>query len=211
MSAIDPDSPAVPATSSRYDRRRLQIIDAAAGRIARHGYHATSLKDLCEATGLTRGGLYHYIGSKEALLYAIHERFIEPLLDSARRVEAEGDPPDVTLRKLAHVLMDVIADFNDQVTVFLHEWRSVTEKQGEAAQRVRQGRRDFEDVVRRTLDRGVADGTFSTDQPALAVLAFLGMINYAYQWYRPGGEHEPDAVADMFCDIYISGIGSRDR
>jgi AcrR family transcriptional regulator len=198
-----------PEPVSRFDARRTEIVDIAARLFAAHGYHATSVDDLCEATNLKRGGLYHYIGSKEELLYAIHERFIEPLLASAHAVEARGASPEATLRGLSHVLMDVIADFNDQVTVFLHEWRSVADKQSERAQRVRQARHDFESVIERTLERGVADGSFVPRKPALAVLAFLGMINYAYQWYRPDGDYTAGEVADVFCDIYLLGTSIR--
>jgi TetR/AcrR family transcriptional regulator, cholesterol catabolism regulator len=193
---------------TRFETRRLAIVDIAAGEFARHGYHATSLDDLCDATGLGRGGLYHYIGSKEQLLYAIHERFIDPLLAAAREVEARGASPEATLRGLAHVLIGVIADYNDQVTVFLHEWRSVAGKD-ERAVRVRQARRDFEAVVDRALRRGMDDGTFAPGKPELSGLAFLGMINYAYQWYRPDAGYTAPEVADVFCDIFLRGVMKR--
>jgi AcrR family transcriptional regulator len=206
-SHLEPAPPVAPP--SRFDTRRYEIVDIAAGLFARHGYHATSLDDLCEATALKRGGLYHYIGSKEELLYLIHERFIEPLLAAAHEVESRGASPDATLRGLAHVLMGVIAEYNDQVTVFLHEWRSVVDKDSERAERVRQARRDFESVIERTLERGMADGSFTPRKPMLSVLAFLGMINYAYQWYRPDGDYSAAEVADVFCDIYLLGAGTR--
>jgi AcrR family transcriptional regulator len=37
------------------------ILNISAGR----GFHAMSLRDLCEATGISMGGIYNYIGSKE--------------------------------------------------------------------------------------------------------------------------------------------------
>lgn len=190
---------------TRFEARRLVIVDIAAGLFARHGYHATSLDDLCDATGLGRGGLYHYIGSKQQLLYAIHERFIEPLLAAGHEVEGRGASPEATLRGLAHVLMGVIADYNDQVTVFLHEWRSVAGRT-ERAIRVREARREFEAVVERTLRRGIDEGTFAPGKPELSVLAFLGMINYAYQWYRPDAGYTAPEVADVFCDIFLRGV-----
>lgn len=201
------DAPAGPP-APRYEARRLEIVDIAAHLFAQKGYHATSLDDLCEATGLKRGGLYHYIGSKEELLYQIHERFINPLLESAREVERRYDSPEQTLRELARVLMGVIADFNDQVTVFLHEWRSVADRTTGRARSVRQARTEFEAVIKRTLERGIADGTFEEQDPTLSTLAFLGLINYAYQWYRPGGPFTAELVADRFCDIFLYGISS---
>ena len=194
-----------------HDARRDEIVDVAARLFAQRGYHATSISDLTEATGLHRGGLYHYIESKENLLFLIHERFITPLLEEAHAIEARGEAPDVRLRALAHALMRDIATYHDQVTVFLHEWRSVATATSDAerAQRVRQARRDFEAVISRTLRAGAEQGYFAIPEPELAVLGFLGMINYSYQWLRAGQTFEVDTVADAFCSIFLDGIRAR--
>jgi len=60
--------------SAKWHRRREEIIDLSATVIARRGYHATSTTELCEANELGKGALYYYIGSKERLLAAIHDR-----------------------------------------------------------------------------------------------------------------------------------------
>ena len=195
----------------KHDGRRDEIVDIAAKLFAARGYHATSISDLTEATGLHRGGLYHYIESKENLLFLIHERFITPLLEEAHAIEARGEPPDVRLRALGHALMRDIATYHDQVTVFLHEWRSVATatKDAERAQRVREARRDFEAVIGRTLRAGVEQGHFKISEPQLAVLGFLGMINYSYQWLKAGHDFDVDTVADAFCGFFLDGIRAR--
>jgi AcrR family transcriptional regulator len=194
----------------RYEIRRQEIVDIAAHLFAQRGYHATSIDDLSTATGLQRGGLYHYIGSKEALLFMIHERFIEPLLEEARAIEDRGEPPDVTLRALGHALMHDIAAYRDQVTVFLHEWRTIHHKESERADAVMAARREFEDVIDRTLRRGIEQGLFQIDEPRLAVLGLLGMINYTYQWYRPDASWSADDVAEAFWSYFLDGIRIRD-
>ena len=50
---------------------------------ARRGYHATGITELCVANDLGKGALYHYIGSKEGLLAAIHDRVMDEVM--ARR------------------------------------------------------------------------------------------------------------------------------
>lgn len=51
----------------------LRIVEAMLKLSNRKGFHATSLRDLAETTGLSMGGLYSYIGSKDALLVMILE------------------------------------------------------------------------------------------------------------------------------------------
>lgn len=56
------------------DTRRGEILDAAFGVFAEHGYHALSTRDLAKHLGATTGVLYHWFDSKEALFEAMLAR-----------------------------------------------------------------------------------------------------------------------------------------
>src|SRR5438128_11490186 len=107
--------------SPKWQARRQAIIDTSASVFARQGYHATGLTELCEANDLGKGALYHYIGSKEELLAAIHDRVMdEVMLGAERAVDAGGSPPE-QLTLLGEELLAIIARYPDHVRVFLHE------------------------------------------------------------------------------------------
>jgi AcrR family transcriptional regulator len=194
-------------SAAKYDARRLELVDIAAHVFARQGFHGTSIDDLVDATGLTRGGLYHYIARKEDLLIAAHERFIDPLLENARSIAAEDLPAEEALRRLAHALMHDIADYQDQVTVFLHEWRVIAHDPEWA--HVREARREFEGIIESVLRRGEEEGRFAARESRLTCLGFLGMFNYSYTWYRARGPHSAEEIADHFVEIFLSGIRAR--
>jgi AcrR family transcriptional regulator len=194
-------------SAAKYDTRRQELVDIAAGLFARQGYHATSIEDLVEATGLKRGGLYHYISSKEDLLIAAHERFIEPLLASARAIEADELPAEEALRRVAHALMHDIATYQDHVTVFLLEWRAIEHRP--EWHHVRKDRREFEEIIQSIFRRGREEAVFAVDEPILACLAFLGMFNYSYQWYRREGNYSADEIAERFLKMLLSGMLAR--
>ena len=188
----------------RYDARLAEIVDTTTALFATQGYHGTSIQDISDATGLQRGALYHYIKGKKELLFRIHERFIEPLLAEARLIEESDLAPDAAIRALAKALMQDIDAYRNQVTVFLHEWKVIKDDPG--AQSVREARREFEEIIERVLARGVRIGKFQVRDPHLEKFAFLGMINYTYQWYVPGGRYDADQVASNFADIFLHGI-----
>jgi TetR/AcrR family transcriptional regulator, cholesterol catabolism regulator len=193
-----------PRSAERYQRRREEVVDIAARVFAQRGYHATSIDDLSEATGLQRGGLYHYIGGKQELLIRIHERFIEPLLHNAREIAARGESPEVELRLLAQALVQDIADYRDQVTVFLHEWRIIEDHP--EWKDIRKARKEFEEIIASCIRRGAEAGIFRPLDERTTMRGFLGMINYTYQWLNPRGRISPTAVADSFVDIFLRGI-----
>ena len=188
----------------RYERRRQEIADIAARVFAERGYHGTSVSDLVSATGLQRGGLYHYINGKEELLSLVHQRFIEPLLEESRAVLAAGEPPDKTLRMLMHVLLKIVEQYRNQVTVFLREWRNI--KDHKAWEAIALARKEYEDIVLGVLKRGSDEGMFSVPDQKMAGMALLGMINYTYQWFDPGGRVSADELADQMTSIFLHGV-----
>jgi AcrR family transcriptional regulator len=193
-----------PRSAERYQQRREEVVDIAARVFAERGYHATSIDDLSDATGLQRGGLYHYIGGKQELLIRIHERFIEPLLETAREIARRKESPEVELRLLAQALVQDIADYRDQVTVFLHEWRIIED--APEWKDIRKARKEFEEIIASCIRRGANEGVFRPLDERTTMRGFLGMINYTYQWLNPRGRITPAAVADSFVDIFLRGI-----
>src|SRR5277367_3461373 len=110
--------PTRPALRARYDRRRQDVVEAAARVFAAQGFHATSIQDLTQATGITAGGLYHYIGSKDELLVAICDLLIEPLLAEAQEIVGSDDPPEVQLRRIVRAWVAHVERNRDHMLVF---------------------------------------------------------------------------------------------
>jgi AcrR family transcriptional regulator len=192
---------------ARYERKREEVVAAAARVFAERGFEATTVDDLMEATGLQRGGLYHYMTNKSELLAEIHLRLLEPLLAEVERIEIEPHDPPTTIRLIAHALAHNLRDYNNEMVVFLHEWRTIRDEP--AWEDIRRGRRDLEHVIERALRRGVMAGDFEIPDTRLAVLGLLGMFNHAHQWFRADGRVTADELADCFADIYLRGVETR--
>jgi AcrR family transcriptional regulator len=76
---------AAPARSSLTQAQRSEatvaaLLDAAREVIVRDGYAASSLDDVVERAGLTKGALYHHFTSKQALFRAVHERELQRMI-----------------------------------------------------------------------------------------------------------------------------------
>ena len=74
--------------------RQKEILDAALSCFVQHGYEASSIQQLCEASGASVGSIYHHFGNKQrvaAVLYLegirqVHQSSLAALL-AARSVE----------------------------------------------------------------------------------------------------------------------------
>jgi AcrR family transcriptional regulator len=189
--------------SPKWEVRRQAIIDTSAHIFARQGYHATGITELCAANDLGKGALYHYIGSKEELLAAIHDRVMDEVMAGADRVAEVGGTPSAQLAMLGDELLDVIHRYPDHVWVFLHEFPALT---GERAEQFRVRRRAYERQVESVLRAGIETGEFRDVDPWLTARAWLGMHNYTYLWLKPDGRLTARAVGKPFAEIFMRGI-----
>ncbi len=188
-------------TKRRSDQRE-RLLRTAAQLFAEKGYHGTGVAELGRAVELGRGGLYHHMGSKEALLVEISVRHVREMVEIGEEIlESDLKPPDM-LRQLSRSLMRTIADSLPEVTVFFHE---VNTLRGEARDEVLPLRERFEQIWRDMLDEGVRQGYFRTGG-GIVTKGILGMHNYSYVWIDPGGRLAPEDIADVFCDLLLRGL-----
>lgn len=97
---------AVPATPKGVASRAL-ILRVAAEVFAGRGYTGATMRDLIEASGMTKGAFYFYFSSKEALAWAVVEQKQQEWLGwVSQRVLASGDPAS-QLRGLAGAMLEL--------------------------------------------------------------------------------------------------------
>jgi AcrR family transcriptional regulator len=66
--------------------RRQELLDIALKLFATRGYDETSVNDVIEAAGLSKGAFYHHFSSKEDLMKALAIRYAEDAAARARGV-----------------------------------------------------------------------------------------------------------------------------
>jgi AcrR family transcriptional regulator len=188
--------------TSTYELNRERVVAVAADLFARNGYHGTGIAELAKAVGLGRGALYHYIESKEALLYAISRTQVDRMNAHAEAALRAGLAPEDLLREMARGLLRNIADHRSEWAVFFRDHSALT---GERRDHVIAARERYESYWRQALDRGV-EARALRPTPTLLVKGILGMLNYTYLWFEPGGAVTPEELADEYLDTLLRGI-----
>ncbi|MGC1237687.1 MAG: TetR/AcrR family transcriptional regulator [Acidimicrobiales bacterium] len=191
------------AENSQYRIRRTEIVDIAASLFARNGYAATGIREISEAVGLDRGGLYYYIKSKESLLEDIHDRVLDPLLEETRKIAKLNFSATSRLRLISESLLQNIIEHQDHVWVFLHEYRAFT---GVRRETFRQKRAEFETIISELFEEGMSDGEFNFNDLRFTVMAFIGTHNYTYLWVGHGHDVDPKRLSLAYCNIFFNGI-----
>jgi len=192
--------------AARLDRptRQAQIYETAARVFTEKGYEKASMGDIAEAMGMTKAGIYHHIESKEELLAAIisygMELFEHQVLDKVMTIRDPLERLRATLR--GHLLL-VLRDRPREVTVILHESGALpAPARRKIDARKKRYIRFLEETIRELVMRKVARRV----DPSVAAFALLGMVNWTYQWYRPGGRLDEEELADALSDFYLEGL-----
>jgi len=81
---------------SKRENSRDKILKAATHLFGRRGYHATTIDDITQAAGITRGALYWHFSGKSDLLGAVVKRLKKDFLDRfiKETMAAGSDPRD---------------------------------------------------------------------------------------------------------------------
>lgn len=181
------------------------VVDAAAKVFQEKGFAAASLEDIAVEVGMRKGSLYHYINSKEDLLFAVVSEPAARILDELQRVSALDLPPSEKLRQAALTHATVLDETFVYASVYLREIAG-NQRFVEWAARDRDYRLLLTSIVR----QGVARGDFAPNINAgTTTLAFIGALNWMTHWYRPGGPLPASVIADQICSTFLNGLISR--
>ncbi len=185
---------------------REEILGAAVRLFTRRGYNNTSMDEIAEAVGLTKGGLYHYVEKKEDLLTDIHDEFLNAFF---ARVSAAIDGPASPLDKLeswvrAHAT--IMRDYQSHIKVFFTEVDHLSEKTFTDMLKKRgTAQRMLKDIVAAGIDNGEIRGDLN---PQIVCFLLLGMINWLYIWYRPKGDLSMEEIIQNMLKIVAGGVAN---
>ncbi|MBI3431017.1 MAG: TetR/AcrR family transcriptional regulator [Hydrogenophilales bacterium] len=90
--------------ASKGEKTRADIVECARRLFYEHGYDGTSFTRIVEASGLFRGNIYHYFKTKDEILLAVVERYLDDYRALLARWEAEHDTPRARLRAFVDMI-----------------------------------------------------------------------------------------------------------
>jgi AcrR family transcriptional regulator len=193
---------AVPRKPDRETRRR-EIVKAAAGVFDSEGYHTTNLETVAQAAGIKKPTLYHYFSSKDEILFEIHEELIDHLI--AKQEARSGMSASDVLREVIADVMENISLRREYTRVFFEHFRELAPEHRAtiAARRDR-----YAAMIEAEIQRGIESGEFRPIDVRLTMLAFFGMLNWAYQWYHSDGPLTREKVSEFFFELLCMGISA---
>lgn len=169
------------------------------------GFSETSVQDIVESVGVTKGTFYYYFTSKEQLLMDIHLAYINELLSLQETIlQDTGKGCKDKLFDIVYTLLKSIKTKKSSATIFFREMKNLSQ---EKLDQILPKRDEFRTNIEELLIMGIERGEFrSTLDTSIISFAILGVVNWSYQWFDPDGKKSDREVAEIFMELILHGI-----
>lgn len=182
-----------------------KIIEESIKLFEKKGFTQTSIQDIVESQGVTKGTFYYYFQSKEQLLMDIHLMYINDILNHQQRIL--NNEKKSCKEKLKEIVMLVINHIDKQGSAARIFYREVINLNPEHITEVLEKRDLFRIQLEKLIEEGVKKGEFRNDlNPAIISFSVLGMCNWAYTWFNPKGPMSEEEVIHIFIEMILNGI-----
>jgi len=189
--------------SENYDSIHLGILTNAATLFSAQGYMRSSIADLADACKLSRGALYHYFDSKEAILFAILDAHVREMIERVEAAVSAGGSTLTQFQNVIRTIVEVNATSPHEQRVLIHDLPFLSEDEQQAIKRLE---RQLVDSVTDLLLRLDIEGKIVKRTRKIYTMMLFGIINYTYTWYDPKGGIGPREFADIAIELFLYGF-----
>jgi AcrR family transcriptional regulator len=197
-------SAAVPRTR-KPGKRDDEVLNAAVKVFYERGYADATVQDVADEVGILKGSLYHYIDTKEDLLFRLFEEVHEHVHRILEEIQAqEGLNPIERLelyvnRQVAYNLSNL-----ERISIYYHDLDLLSPDRLATVQSHRREHTRFvTGLIQQAQDEGLSDPTL--DARLLANCVF-GTVIWTYRWYVPKRGVSRDAVAELCQTFAVHGL-----
>ncbi len=193
---------AVP-TPRNTEAKLQHILRVSAETFATHGFEGTSMRDISKATEVSLSGLYYYFDSKQRLLYFIQRNAFSFIVERLQEKLAGSIDAVARLRILVQNHIDYFLSHPNEMKVLSHEEEALQDPFRQEIGTIKRkyfalARKIFEEIAREAPNPGLNE--------RVAVLSLFGMMNWVYQWHKPGVDPGADNLTDMIVGIFLYGV-----
>ncbi|RMF33991.1 MAG: TetR/AcrR family transcriptional regulator [Chloroflexi bacterium] len=186
---------------------RQRILEEAARLFVTQGYDGISMREIAEAVGVSKAGLYYHFRDKEDLLLAV----LTAYLDEVERLIQEARRQNATAREqVAQFLRGIFAQPLEKRAIIRLASQEMAHLHPETrAAFGRLYREKFIAQVEAILQEGVDRGELALSDVRLATWMLLGM---AYPFFYPAHAREmgpPDQAIALMISLFFDGAARR--
>jgi AcrR family transcriptional regulator len=182
---------------------RQRIIREATNLFVSRGYTGISMREIAEAVGVSKAGLYYHFRDKEALFLAVLTANLEHIEGLIRRARQTGPSTRDQISLMVHAIFEQTPEQRAIIRLASQDLPHV--HQAARAEFGRLYREKFLAQIEDMLRDGIATGQVRPMDAGLATWVLLGMM---YPFFYPADQRELGSIRetiDLMLAIFFDG------
>lgn len=194
----------------KHDSRntRGRIINAAWSLFYEQGYEDTTIDEIVEASGTSKGSFYHYFEGKDALLGSLSFLFDEKY----EQLKDEIDPNMNAFDKLLLLNRELFRMIEDRVSLDLLARLISTQLITRGEKHLLDHNRTYYRLLRAIIADGQRKGEISTDSSVNEIVKTYALCERAlmYDWCLCGGDYSLADYSKKMLPVFLSAYRAKD-
>jgi AcrR family transcriptional regulator len=186
-------------------RRHEEIFRAASRVFVSRGYHQATVREIAQEAGLSLGGLYSYVRTKEDILFLVFDRLTTTLARSMRAAIEGIDDPVERMRAALRADLETTERYQDEILLMYQETKALDRASMRA---VLAREADYVRFFEEILEAGRAGGRFQGDPRLSAdLISFLCSVVALRRW-NLRRRFKPEEVRDGLIAFMLRALGA---
>lgn len=181
-----------------------KIVSAAWKLFYQYGYDNTTVEDIVEASGTSRGSFYHYFDSKDALLSSLSYLFDEKYEELATQI----DPKLSAIEKLQFINQELFLLIENTVSIELLSRLFAMHLTTSGEKHLLNTNRIYYKLLRQITIEGKEAGIFKDNLSVNDITRAYAMLERGmmYEWCISGGNYSLCQNAQIMMPLFLEGL-----
>ena len=153
---------------------RHRILNTALELFSHTGYETSSVAEICQAAGVSKGAFYHHFPSKQAVFMELLQTWLDMLDEQIKRAQLEAENVPQALLNIAGLMQQVFQQASGRLPMFLEFWTQASHDPV-IWQVVIAPYQRFQEYFRFLIQIGITEGSLRDENPEAASRALVAM------------------------------------
>jgi AcrR family transcriptional regulator len=192
------------------EETQRKIVLAALHLFVRNGYHGTSINDIMNKVGMTKGSLYAHFKSKGEILLLILERYKVRYIDGMIQFVNAGEGNALDKLHRCITFSAQLASEHENLCVFLTFLTTELKADVDFEPMLKAVYRDYQKFISGIIRQGINQGVVDREtDPDLAALTFMALHDgLLHQWVLNRNLIDAEEYVRTFRKTFIYGLAS---
>ena len=158
----------------RSEETRNLITRVSLDLFSRTGYEATSVAEICQTAGVSKGAFYHHFPTKQAVFMGLLNTWLEFLEVQIKNIQKEAESVPHAILKMADLMEQVFQQASGRLPMFLEFWTQASHDPIVWQALIAPYQR-YQEHFKELIEAGISEGSIKDKKPEAASRALVAM------------------------------------